>query len=179
MSGLSLASFARDCARIARKWLASAVAPMLTGNTGGDRFHHSAIRKLGFWLWDWRLGRTDPTGPADHLQGTVQEIFCILCCTRPALPHFPRRPRERTECSFLVSGSAPSFAAPRQGINPLPKNSGTARHGSIRNCACSPTSAWLFASAASRSTDCWPTNNAPVIYLLAPVLCLVTVANSL
>ncbi len=130
------ASFARDCARIARKWLASAVAPMLTGNTGGDRFHHSAIRRLGFWLWDWRLGRTDPTGPAGHLQGTDQEIFYIRCCTRQALLHFPRRPRERTECSSPVSGSVPSFAAPRQGINPLPKNNVTVRHGSIRNCAC-------------------------------------------
>src|SRR6478752_764603 len=112
MSASLLASFARACARIAPKWLAFAVARMLTGNTGGDRFHHSATRRLGFWLWAWRLARTDPTEPAGHLQGTDQEIFSIRCCTRPALPHFPRRPREKTECVSPVSGSVPSFAAP-------------------------------------------------------------------
>ena len=56
-----------------------------------------------------------------------------------------------------------------------------------RNCApwldqelrCWRISAWSFAWAASPSMDCWPTNNAPVIYFLAPPLCLVTVPNAL
>jgi len=97
MSGLSLASFVRDCECIALKWPASAVAPMLTGNTGGGQFRRLAIRRPAFWLWDWRPARTDPTERDGHLQGTDQEIFFIRYCMKRALPRSPRRPRETME----------------------------------------------------------------------------------
>jgi len=97
MSGLSLASFVRDCECIALKWLESAVAPMLTGNTGGGQFRRLAIRRPAFWLWDWRPARTDPTERDGHLQGTDQEIFFIRYCMKRALPRSPRRPRETME----------------------------------------------------------------------------------
>ena len=76
MRGLLRASFARDCARIARKWRASAGGPIWTGSIGDGRFRRLAIRKRASWRWGLLRERTGPIEQDGRSRATGRATSC-------------------------------------------------------------------------------------------------------